>query len=222
MPRSSREKSGETHRRILETAYELFLKKGYHGTSMRAVSQGAGVTVSAIYNHFPNKEDLWKAVIFKWHPAHEIIPLMKIAEGETLSEIVQSAATTLVGQLQHRPDLLNLMFIEIVEFNGKHFASLFQKISPEVSDFDRILSHKRGELRNIPPVILLRAFLGLFFSFYITGTFLAGQPGLDFNQQSLDQFVNLYLYGILADDDPSRIEKVRLEQKTAAAPPSGY
>jgi AcrR family transcriptional regulator len=32
MPRSSREKSGETRARIIESAYRLFLERVYHGT----------------------------------------------------------------------------------------------------------------------------------------------------------------------------------------------
>ena len=205
MPRASREKSEATRSHIVEAAYQLFIERGYHGTSMRDVGREAGLTVGAIYNHFPNKEDLWKEVLFERHPYHEIIPILEAVQGTTLSEMVRSAARALVDELQKHPDLLNLMFVELVEFRGSHFTELFQKISPQVFRIQEAVAGKQGLLRDIPPVVLLRSFLGLFFSYYMTGIFLPTQPGLTIDPQSLDQFVNVYLFGILADEDPSRL-----------------
>jgi AcrR family transcriptional regulator len=204
MPRSSREKSGETRARIIESAYRLFLERGYHGTSMRDVSQRAQLTVGAIYNHFPNKEDLWKEIIFSKHPYHEIIPLVQSAQGDTLAEVVRSAAKAMVEALRKRPDLLNLMFIEMVEFGGRHVPGLIQVILPEAVKLQATIEGKQGRLRDIPGTILLRSFVGLFFSYYITGVLMNFDPSLAVDAQSLDQFVDLYLYGILAEDDPSR------------------
>jgi AcrR family transcriptional regulator len=203
MPRSSREKSEETRLRIIESAYHLFLERGYHGTSMRNVSQRAGLTVGAIYNHFPNKEDLWKEIIFVKHPYHEILPLIQSAQGDSLAELVRSAAHAMVATLARRPDLLNLMFIEMVEFGGKHIPSLIQVIIPEAVKLQVTIEGKQGQLRDIPVTILLRSFVGLFFSYYITGVLMNLDPSLNVDSQSLDQFVDLYLYGILSEDDPS-------------------
>jgi AcrR family transcriptional regulator len=204
MPRSSREKSEETRARIIEAAFSLFLERGYHGTSMRDVSQRTGVTVGAIYNHFPTKEDLWKEVLFTKHPYHEMMPVLQAADGDTIAELVRSAAGLLVQGLLKRPDLFNLLFIELVEFNSAHVPEFFQIIFPQVVKLSGKLDQKTGKLRDIPMVTLLRSFLGLFFSYYVTGTMLKGLGGVTTDPQSLDQFVDVYLYGLLADDDPSR------------------
>jgi AcrR family transcriptional regulator len=204
MPRSSREKSEETYNTILEAAYRLFLECGYHGTSMRDVSQSAGLTVGAIYNHFPTKEDLWIEVILTKHPYREIFPLLRAAEGKTYTDLVRSAANSLVQELVKRPDLLNLMFIEIVEFKGSHVPILFEQIFPEAVQLRGILDIRHGHLRDIPIGTLLRSFVGLFFSYYVTGVLMNNQGGVTIDAQSLNQFVDLYLYGLLADDDPTR------------------
>ena len=122
MPRSSREKSAETRSNIIEAAYRLFVDNGYNATSMREISQQAGVTVGAVYNHFETKEDIWVEVIQKKHPYHEILPLIQAAQGETIAEMVRSAARLLVRELLNRPDLFNLMFIEIVEFQSRPYS----------------------------------------------------------------------------------------------------
>ncbi|RPJ43687.1 MAG: TetR family transcriptional regulator [Chloroflexi bacterium] len=207
MPRSSKEKSAETRAEIIESAYRLFIERGYSATSLRDISQQAGVPVGAIYTHFPNKEEIWKEVILAKHPYHEIFPLLGSAEGDTIDEVVRSAARALVRELLKRRDLLNLMFIEIVEFNARHIPDLFHNILPEVAALREIFQGKRGRLRNIPMPVLARSFAGLFFSYYITGIMMAKVDQDPINDETLSQFVDLYLYGILADDDPSRLRR---------------
>jgi AcrR family transcriptional regulator len=53
----------DTRADILDVALELFADKGFFGVSIRDVARGAGVSVSAIYHHFPNKEALFEAVV---------------------------------------------------------------------------------------------------------------------------------------------------------------
>lgn len=51
-----------TKTKILETATELFLKKGFFGTSISDIANIADINQSLIYYHIGNKEKLWKAV----------------------------------------------------------------------------------------------------------------------------------------------------------------
>jgi len=206
MPRSSREKSSETRSNIIEAAYRLFVDNGYNATPMREISQQAGVTVGAIYNHFETKEDIWIEVLKTKHPYHEILPLLSEAKGEKMAEMVRSAARLLVVELRNRPDLFNLMFIEIVEFKALHIPVLVQLILPELFPLQQAFRGKSGRLRNIPLPILLRSFVGLFFSYYITGILMKDLPGITSDETSLDNFVDLYLNGILDEDDLSRKE----------------
>lgn len=206
MPRSSREKSNETRANIIEAAYRLFVENGYNATALRDISQRAGVTVGAVYNHFDTKEDIWLAVLYEKHPYHDILPLIYSVEGESLSDVVRSAARLLVRELLNRPDLFNLMFIEIVEFKAVHVSDLYNAILPHLGPLQKMLIGKQGRLRDISPAILLRSFMGLFFSYYITGVLLKSIPTITTDESSLDKFVDLYLNGILADDDPSRLE----------------
>jgi len=206
MPRSSFEKSEETRANIVEVAHRLFVERGYSATSMRDISQRAGVTVGAIYNHFPTKEAIWMEVFTTRHPYHEIFPVLKAAQGETVGDVVRSAANGLIKELLKRPDLLNLMFIEIVEFNARHIPDLYRIILPEIFQIGSILHGKRGRLRSISTNILVRSFAGLFFSYYITGLMANNLSGITNDEASLSQVVDLYLFGVLADDDESRKE----------------
>lgn len=43
---------------ILECALDLYLQEGYSGLSMRKVGEKLGISATAIYRHYRNKEDL--------------------------------------------------------------------------------------------------------------------------------------------------------------------
>lgn len=43
---------------MASAALEMFVKHGYHGTSVRDIANAANVTVAALYHHFPSKHDV--------------------------------------------------------------------------------------------------------------------------------------------------------------------
>ncbi len=49
--------------RILETALNEFLAKGYLSTSMKGIAKGAGIAVGNIYNYFKDKDELYTTVV---------------------------------------------------------------------------------------------------------------------------------------------------------------
>ncbi len=54
--RSSARRGPETREAIHRAAIELFARRGYHATSMRAMASAAEIQPAAIYHWYPNKE----------------------------------------------------------------------------------------------------------------------------------------------------------------------
>ncbi|GAA2632849.1 TetR/AcrR family transcriptional regulator [Actinomadura fulvescens] len=48
----------EASRRLLLAAVDSFAERGYHGTSTRHITAGAGMSAGALYVHYPTKADL--------------------------------------------------------------------------------------------------------------------------------------------------------------------
>ncbi len=48
---------------IMETAIELFAKKGYHSTSVSMIAKSAGISKGLMYNYFDSKEELLKQIL---------------------------------------------------------------------------------------------------------------------------------------------------------------
>jgi hypothetical protein len=93
-----------------------------------------------------------------------------------------------------------LIFIELVEFNGKHVASLISEIAPKLIPMFENLVRVRRNLRDFPPPILVRSFLGMFFSFYITELFIKDSIIYKLMpKNSFDLFVDIYLHGVIKE-----------------------
>ena len=60
---SGRPKDLEKRARILQAAKSIFLKMGYHATSMDQIAKEAAVTKLTVYNHFHDKANLFTCAI---------------------------------------------------------------------------------------------------------------------------------------------------------------
>src|SRR5512137_484295 len=113
-----------TRDHILQSAHDLFIKQGYHGTSMRQIARGANLALGGLYNHFSSKEQVFEAVFFAFHPYHEVLPILASAQGPTLEQLLRDAVRRMEHIVQERPDFMNLLFIEMVEFKSVHSRQL--------------------------------------------------------------------------------------------------
>lgn len=61
--RTQAERRATTRRALLDAARTLFAERGYHGTAAEEIVQRAGLTRGALYHHFEDKKDLFRAVV---------------------------------------------------------------------------------------------------------------------------------------------------------------
>jgi len=192
-------KGERTRAVVLDVAKNLFVSKGYHGTSMREIADEAGLALGGIYNHFGNKEDIFVGVLMERHPFLVVMPALQAAQGQTVEDLVRDAAGRMLAELNQNQDFLNLMFIELVEFEARHIPTLFEMFFPPLMQFAQQLEAARGPLRDIPLPIVLRSFLGLFFSYFITDLIMGSQMPAVMRTGAFDHFIDIYLHGVLAE-----------------------
>jgi AcrR family transcriptional regulator len=198
MPLESPTRGEQTRATILQAAHDLFVEQGYHGTSMRQIASQAGTALGGLYNHFPSKEAVFEAVFFAYHPYHEVLPYIQQAQGATVEEVLRDAASRMVEAVRGRPDFLNLMFIEMVEMKSVHAQKLINTFYPVGLEIvGRLMQTGPGSLRPIPPPMLVRSFLGLFFAYFVTEILFATAGPVEFRQDAMGHYVDIYLHGIL-------------------------
>ena len=71
---------------IIDEAYKLFLQQSYEAVSISTISEAIGLTKGALYHHFTNKEDLFKAVIDKHFPHFNDV---SAPQAQTLKEQIE-------------------------------------------------------------------------------------------------------------------------------------
>lgn len=52
-----------TKEKIVETALELFSRRGYDGVSVRDIARAVGIRESSLYNHFENKRAIFDGIV---------------------------------------------------------------------------------------------------------------------------------------------------------------
>jgi len=192
-------KGEETKRKILDSAVKLFIENGYAATTTRQITDGLGMTRGIIYNYFHSKEEIFRAVIEKWHPWLQIIPVVQEAEGKTIEEFVHNAANLLVQRWDQYSEYTRLHFIELIEFRGQHLSYLFQLVFNQMITTIKEKTKKNQSLKGISTAVLSRSLLGLFFG-YLMGDRFSSLP-LDENQShyTFDYFADIYLKGVISE-----------------------
>ncbi len=203
MSRRSPTPKGEATRLIIQgAATALFLKQGYHATSMRQIAQRAGLALGAIYNHFASKEELFTSILIEKHPYRELLPAILAAQGETAEAFFQNAMHLIVQTLGPYPVYLNLVLIELIEFKGQHGPRLLSELAPKILPVFQQAIERYPNLRVTDPFLLLRAFLGVILSYFLTNMLIARSPLARHTSLELATYVDLFLHGILTSSPP--------------------
>jgi AcrR family transcriptional regulator len=105
---------------ILESALEVFAKRGYNGSSIDEIAQAAGVSKALIYEHFPSKKHLHQS-------------LLEEQVQEIFERLARSAMTPEPGHVRLRAGVN--AFLEFVEERRGAFFMLYRDaMEPEVAE----------------------------------------------------------------------------------------
>ncbi len=85
---------------IVQAAIAEFREHGFSGTSMDRVAAAADVSKRTVYNHFPSKEELFEAILWRlWDRSH--------AEADIAYDAQRPLRAQLLAVLEQKMELLN-------------------------------------------------------------------------------------------------------------------
>ncbi len=149
---------------LLRAAYRLFARQGYHGTSMRQIAHQAGMSPATIYHYFPDKAALFAAVYEHYHPYRRLAELLETIPETDLPTFFRTLMQRLATALDQQPEFLHLIFIEWVEFQGRHARARWENFLPQ---WRAVLARRGADARLLAQApALLWAFIGVFGMYY--------------------------------------------------------
>ena len=90
--------AGSTRERILDVALDLFIEKGFDGTSLREIAEQLGFTKAALYYHYASKDDILMALHMRLHDVGRD-GLKQLTNGPVSLATWESLVDTVLGQM---------------------------------------------------------------------------------------------------------------------------
>ena len=187
-----------TYQSILDAGEFLFQRQGFHGSSMRQLARFAGISPAAIYNHFASKEEVFIALLRARLPHRTLAMAVEQAEGATTEVLLRDAVRRMHAAMADRLGNLHLIFVEVLEFEGRHLPLVLPEIvAPALLFLDRLrLTDPR--LEGWPPQFLLRLMGGAFLAFAVTESYLRSIQDWTRGSQDYDDLAAILAAGLLA------------------------
>ena len=145
----------DTRENIIDQAYGLFLSRSYEAVSILDISKAIGLTKGALYHHFTNKEELFKAVIDKYLFFAELsIPAPDTTLKQLISHTIDKASEIVNGFFTNLPTFIPISYMALMIDALRHYpgfaAEKEQLLAREVEKIKLVLDHaiSRGEIRN--------------------------------------------------------------------------
>ncbi len=117
--------------KIEEAALRVFIRQGFHGTTVRDIAREANVSLGNIYNYYKTKEELYVSLVKRYGKQMAEIQkeTLKPLLGRFDDDGLKQLARTVRDIVYKHPDYWRLMYIDVTEFGNQHFAHSFRQLS---------------------------------------------------------------------------------------------
>jgi len=203
MPKLSPSAIEKNKDRIEEAAKKLFIKQGFHATSMRNIAARAGTSLGNVYNYYRTKEEILGSIISKYQTT--IDGRLRSIFDEIDQPLEPESLVRFGGQIKKmvndHHDFWLLMYIDVLEFENRHFRKMFEGL---VENLRRRYASQFEELRNrgavhsdVDPAVAFTAVYMQFFNYFLVEKLFGGNShfGLT-DEQVIEQLTGLYCRGL--------------------------
>src|SRR3954452_22969374 len=100
---------------ILDSALQVFSRRGYNGASIDEIAQTAGISKALIYEHFPSKKDLHVSLLER-HTQEIFIALARTADTQEPGEVrLRNGVSAFFDWVETHPLAFRLLFRDTFE-----------------------------------------------------------------------------------------------------------
>lgn len=198
-----------TRERILKAGFDCFYNNGYEQTSLAAIAQAAGVTRGAIYWHFEDKKDLFRAVVD-----------YNLAKGD-----ITEFGRNLPPDLEYTERLAEMFWYALDNnahvgfiFKVMNFAASHDEFSDVVEKI-QVVKRKLWEFIDVETKVYLRMHdrtpqgtecIASTLSLMFEGMFLVKniQMGIQLDKENVYKYTSIVTAALIFDTEPKRWEQM--------------
>jgi len=213
MPKLSQESLEAKRRRIEEAARELFIKRGFHATSMRDIAQGADTSLGNLYNYYGTKEDILESIISKYQ---KVIDSRLRAIFDEVEEPFRPESLARFGHMirelvSAHSDFWLLMYIDVLEFENRHFRKMFEGLAANLrrrfAPYFRELKDRGALYDGVDPAVGFTAAYMQFFNYFLVEKLFGGNRHLGLSDDRvIEHLTEIFCRGILR---PEKLREMR-------------
>ena len=189
-------------RSIEAISLQLFVKQGFHGTSIRDIAKASGVSIGNIYNYYKTKEELYKAIAEHYEAKMQTLRAAAI-EGMDEDLFDPNALSRFASNLReivhNETDYWRLMYIDVTEFGNQHFAHIYRNLAKDLKSKlgAKLKDPKRGEWAGVDPALAFTSIYLQFFTYFLVETLFGGKQHLGVpDDQAIKQMITIYSRGL--------------------------
>ena len=214
MPKLSEAAIEKKKDQIEEAARELFIRQGFHATSMRDLAKGAGVSLGNLYNYYETKDSIFESIVAKYL---EVIDERLREMFSSIDEPLEPESLRRLGEMagelvNEHADFWLLMYIDVLEFQNRHFRKMFDGLSER---FRKVFgakfkeAEKRGDLRTgVEAGSVFTAAYMQFFNYFLVEKLFGGNRHLGLSDdQALNSLTKIFSYGTLSEKKMASFKK---------------
>lgn len=163
------EKSERSRRQVLDAALDLFSHHGYRATSVREIADRAGVSIGAVYHHFPDKETIFRELLDEYTAITrtERFPFTRALRGKVqFPDNIEELGYAARDSVRQFRSYLALIYVDVIEFDGTHIRDFYGELATRYAAFFEE-SEVRAKLRpEVTPASALLLVGRLFFNYF--------------------------------------------------------
>jgi TetR/AcrR family transcriptional regulator len=201
-PLQHRMTATDRQRQLLETALNVFSRKGFKGATTKEIAAAAGITEAIIFQHFPSKEALYSAVLElhldtseEQKRSEELIQCMERNDDEGL---IQSFILQILRGYRRNAALHRVILFAALEGHEQGLQRLHQQFSPTFERLKEYVSRRQreGALIDVDPYAILIGFGGIAHQYGLI-TQIMHAPAPDISDEAIaQQFTQILMHGI--------------------------
>lgn len=218
MPKLRQEVIEEKKVVIEDAAKELFIKQGFHATSMRDIAKSAGTSLGNLYNYYQTKEAILESIIGKYQKTIDQKLQDVFAQSD---EPLEPESLLAMGQMvkdlvNNHHDFWLLMYIDVLEFQNRHFRKLFEGLTANLrrrfkSYFDEL--NAKGDLHEkVDPAVGFTAVYMQFFNYFLVEKLFGGNAHFGVkDDEAIEMLTEMFSRGIFSQ---KKLKKLQAKQAT--------